>query len=217
MPSSRWARWSPVGGVIFVALYLVGLALTSSPDSGKPDEKIVAHYAKAGTRHQDIASFFLILAAGLAFVWFLAMLRNRLTRSEGPGPWTAAAFGAGFVSIALWIAGFGLFTAPSFARTDTHRFVLDANTFRILNDLGYALWFSGTTIAAVTVVATAILSLRTGLLPRWLAWVSFVVAATMLVSFFFVPLLILLGWVLVTSLIFLWRELRPAAGAPAMT
>jgi hypothetical protein len=211
MAGSRWARWSPVGGILFVALYLIALALTSSPDSGKADEKILAHYAKASNRHQDIAAFFLILAASLAFVWFLSVLRKRLAASEGgPGAWTAAAFGSGFASIALWIAGFGLFTAPSLARADTDKFVLDPNTFRILNDVGYAFWFSGTTVASVIVFSTAWLSLRNRVLPTWLTWLSFVVTLTMLVSFFFVPLLIFLGWVLVTSAIFLWRELRPA-------
>jgi hypothetical protein len=217
MAGSRLARWSPVGGILFVALYLIGLALTSSPDSGKADARIVAHYAKTSNRHQDIAAFFLILAAALTFVWFLAVLRNRLVRAEGgPGAWTAAAFGAGFVSVALWIGGFALFAAPSLARTDTHRFVLDPNTFRILNDLGYAFWFSGTTIAAVIVFSTACLSLRNRVLPKWLTWLSFVVAASMLVSFFFVPLLIFLGWVLVTSAIFLWRETRTREPATAM-
>jgi hypothetical protein len=30
--------------------------------------------------------------------------------------------------------------------------------------------------------------------PKWLAWLSFVVALTMLVAFVFVPFLIVLGW-----------------------
>jgi hypothetical protein len=212
MARVRWARWSPVGGILFVALFLIGLALVSDPDSNKADAKILAHYAKAGNRHQDIAAFFLFLAGALVFVWFLSMLRERLARAEGrAGPWTAAAFGAGFAAIALWLAGFALFAAPSFARTDTSKFVLDPNTFRILNDVGYALWFSGTTVAGIIVFATAMLSRRAHILPTWLTWLSFVAWVTTLVSFFFVPFLVFLGWVLVVSALFLWRELRPAS------
>jgi len=80
------------------------------------------------------------------------------------------------------------------------------------------MWFSGTTVAGVIVLSTALLSLKAGILPKWLTWLSFVVAATMLVSFFFFPFLIFMGWVLVVSVIFLWRELRPAQETgPAVT
>ena len=65
---------------------------------------------------------------------------------------TAAAFGAGLVSATLWFSAAALFVSPSMARSDTSKFQLDADTFRILNDLGYTLWFGGTTIAAVTVI-----------------------------------------------------------------
>jgi len=57
--------------------------------------------------------------------------------------------------------------------------VLDPNTYRILNDLGYGMWFSGTTVAGVIVLSTALLSLKAGILPKWLTWLSFVVAGTM--------------------------------------
>jgi hypothetical protein len=207
----QWARWWPATGIVFVALWIVAFAITgSSPESNDSDAKILAYYADSGHRTRDMVAFFLVLAALLFFVWFLAVLRDRLVRAEGAvGGLTAAAFGAGLVSAALWMVGTAFFIAPSATRIDTNKFQLNANTFRILNDLGYGVWFSATTIAAVTVVSTAVLSLRTGLLPKWLAWLSFVVAATMLVAFFFIPFLIFLGWVLVVSLILLWKGLAP--------
>jgi hypothetical protein len=209
MASSRWARWSPLSGVLFVALYMVGFALMSSPDTKDSDMKILAHYAKSGNRRDDVMAFLFVLAAALVFIWFLSLLRIRLARAEGgSGPWTTAAFGSGFASIALWLVGVGLFVAPSAARADTHAFVLDPNTYRILNDLGYGMWFSGTTIAGVIVLSTALLSLNAGVLPKWLTWLSFVVAATMLVSFFFFPFLIFMGWVLVVSVVWLIQSLR---------
>jgi hypothetical protein len=205
---NNWARWSPVTGILFVALWLVAFAVTDgSPDSGDSDAKIVAYYADSGHRARDIVGLFLILAASLLFLWFLASLRSRLARAEGrAGALTAAAFGAGLVSSVLWFVAIAVFVAPSFARADTGKFRLDPDTFRLLNDLGYTLWFGGTTVAAVTVVATAVLSRRTGLLPQWLTWLSFAVAATLLVAFLFIPILIFLGWVLVVSLVLVWKE-----------
>jgi hypothetical protein len=207
--SRRLARWSPISGILFVACWMVGLALTSSPDSSDSDAKILAHYAKSSNRVHDFVAFFLVLAASLLFIWFLTNLRERLAAAEGrPGKLTAASFGAGLVSTGLWMIGVAFFVAPSAARVDTKKFVLDPNTYRLLNDMGYGIWFSGTTIAGITIAVSSYLLMRTGVLPKWVAWLSFVAAATTLVAFFFIPFIIFLGWVLVLSIVFLWRELR---------
>ena len=212
-----WERWSPAAGIAFVALWIVTLAITSgSPDTGDSDSKILSYYADSGHRARDLAGLFLVLAACLFFLWFLAALRSRLATAEGGvGRLATAAFGAGVASTTLWFAAVATFVAPSGARSDTSRFQLDPDTWRLLNDFGYTLWFGGTTIAAVTVVATAILALRTGLLPRWLAWLSFAVAATLLVAFVFIPILIFLGWVLIVSIVLVWRRAPEAAAMTA--
>jgi hypothetical protein len=213
---NTWARWSPATGILFVALWIIAFAITDgSPDSGSSNAKIVAYYADSGHRARDITGLFLILAAALLFLCFLSSLRSRLARAEGrAGPMTAAAFGAGLVSTALWFVAIVVFTSPSFARADTSKFQLDPDTFRVLNDLGYSIWFGGTTIAAVLVAATALLSRRTGLLPTWLTWLSFAVAATLLVAFLFVPFLIFLAWVLVVSLVLAWKGKSEPASPP---
>jgi hypothetical protein len=54
-----------------------------------------------------------------------------------------------------------------------------------------------------------VLSLRSGLLPKWVAWLSSPVALTLLVAFFFIPFLILLGWILVVSLALILRQQAP--------
>jgi hypothetical protein len=174
------------------------------PDS---DAQIVAHWASNGNQHKQIASFFLILAASLAFVWFIAALRYRVQQAEGgPGVLTGLGFGAGLVAVALWTVADSLFAAMAFAAGDTSRFQIDANTSRLMDDLGYSLWFSGTTVAAVLVAATGLVALRTGALPKWLAWLSFPVALTMLVAFVFIPFLIMLGWILVVSATLILRS-----------
>jgi magnesium-transporting ATPase (P-type) len=210
----NWARWSPVAGIVFVILWIITFVITgNSPDSNDSNSKIVAYYNDSGHRARDIAALFLVLAASLFFLWFLASLRARLVQAEGGGAGlAAAAFGAGLVWTVLTFAAVVCFASPSFARSDTDAFQLDPNTFRLLNDLGYVLWFGGTTIAVVTVVGTAIVSARTGLLPKWLTWLSFAVAATLLVAFLFVPILIFLAWVLVVSSVLVWKGMsEPAA------
>jgi hypothetical protein len=207
---AAFARWWPLTGLAFIGLWLASFAITDNdPDSKDTDAEIVAFFAKSGNQNKHFAAFFMILGACLLFVWFLAMLRERLVRLTGGGPLPALAFGSGLVATALWIVADALFAAPAIAADETSKFHLDPDTFRILGDLGYLAWFSGVTIASGMVVATAVVALRTGLLPKWVAWLSFVVALTMLVAFFFIPFLIMLGWILVVSLILIWRREAP--------
>jgi hypothetical protein len=76
---NTWARWAPATGILFVALWIIGFAITGgSPDSGSSDAKIVAYYADSGHRARDFAGLFLVLAAALLFLCFLSALRSRL-------------------------------------------------------------------------------------------------------------------------------------------
>ena len=114
------------------------------------------------------------------------------------------------ISATLWLAAKALLISSS-AASSTSEFKLDPNTFRILNDVGFILWNSGTTIAAVTVIATALVSLRSGPLPKWLAWLSLLVATMLLVvlAFFFLSWL---GWVLVGGIVLTSRPETPGEG-----
>jgi hypothetical protein len=210
------ARWAPVSGIIFVALWIVLFVVAKDP--GDTDAEITAYFADDGNRTRQITTFFLVLGAGLFFVWFLTVLRGRLARAEGrPGPLTALAFGAGLVSVGLWLVAAVFFAAIASAVdfTENDLYTVEPNTFRLIDNMGYTLWFSGTTIASLVVVATSILSVKTGFVPKWIGWLGFVAAATMLVAFFFIPFLIWLGWVLVVSVVLIWKpsETAPTAAA----
>jgi hypothetical protein len=214
---ASWERWWPLTAFAFVGLFIAGFAITDgSPDSQDDDGQIVSYFGTNGNQHRVIAAFLMILAASLLFVWFAAMLRGRLARADADGRWAALAFGSGVAAAVLWIAADALFAAPAMAANDTGKFRLDPNTFRVLNDASYALWFSGTTIALGLVAGTAFVALRAGLLPRWITWLSFPVAVSMLVSFFFIPFLVLCGWLLVVGVTLMLRKEAPeTASSPA--
>ena len=207
---SGWARWWPVTGLVFVALWVVCAFLSDDvPDTNDDDATITAYFQKNSHQDKAFLLFLLVGVAALIFIWFLANLRERLFEAEGGARrLTALAFGAGLCGVALWLVYNALQVGAGLSADDTDKFKLDPNTFRILSNIGYITWTSGTTVVGFTIVATALVSLRSGLLPKWLAWLSFPVAASLLVSFFFFPFLILLGWVLVVSVTLM---VRPSA------
>jgi hypothetical protein len=214
----NFARWAPISGVLYVALWVITIFGFDS-DTGDSDADIVSWYADSGNRDKQLIGFFLVLAASMSFIWFLSVLRGRLAQAEGTaGTKTALAFGAGLVAVTLWTIAMSVWMAISFTVDDTDEFVVDPNIDRLLGNLGYALWFAGTTIALVVVLCTALVGLKGDVIPRWLAWVSVLVAITMLASFAFLPFLIWLGWVLVVSLIWLFAKPEgDAAAAPTPT
>jgi hypothetical protein len=153
---------------------------------------------------------FLLLAASLLFIVFLASLRGRLAQGEGSaGGWTTAAFGAGLVATALWSVGTTLFFLPSLTIESTSEFELDPNTFRLIDDAGYVIWSSGTTMMSIVVLATSVLGLRAGAVPRWLAWIGFPVALSLLVAFLLIPFIVLLAWLLIVSIVLSGGTRRP--------
>jgi hypothetical protein len=209
-----WTRWWPLAGIAFVGLFIGSFAVTDgTPDTNADNSEIAAYFTSNSHQSSVIIGTLMILGAVLLFVWFLAMLREQLARSERGGPWTSLVYGSGCVAAALWIAADMAFASAAFAADDTSKFELDPNTYRILESMGYGMWVGGTTIALGMVAGTAIVALRTGLLPRWVTWLSFPVAATMLVSFFWIPFLIMCGWIIVVALVLITRSEAPAAAA----
>jgi hypothetical protein len=213
----RWERWSALAGVLFVALFMLGIALSNS--SGDTTAKMESYYADGGHRTREFVAFFLIVAAGLAFLSFLGTLRAAVMKAEaGPGTLSGLVFGPGIAFVALFLAGNAISRAPA-ALADEKNFKLDGNTAELFNDAGYMLFVSGVMVAAIMVLSVSMSALRTGALPAWLGWAGLVVAVTMLFSIIFFPILIFLAWVLVVSLVMVvaaWR-VSGAAAPPTST
>ena len=200
-------RWAPLSGIVFVALWIGGFAILVANSPGDSDADILSHYANSGNRGGDQMGFFLILAAGLFFLWFLALLRSRLAHAEGePGPYTALAFGAGLVASALWIVADVFFIAISYTAQETKEFKVDPNTERLISEMGYLFFVLGTPVAALLVISTSLLAVKERIMPKWLAWLGLVLAVPMVLIFLAViPFLLFLGWVLAVSIVLLLR------------
>jgi hypothetical protein len=204
----RWQRWGPLSGVAYVILFLVGI-LAGGEGAGDTPEEHVTYYADAGNRAKEFVIFFLLVAAGLAFLWFLAGLRGVLVRAEGEvARWTALAYGAGVASVALFLGAASLFVAPaSSAGEDSFREV-NPSAVNIVGNAGYAMFVCSIIVAALLVLATSIVALRTLVFPRWLSLAGFVVAPLLLLAIFFVPVFLWLAWILAVSVVLILRTAR---------
>ena len=211
----RWERWSAVAGVLFVALLVIGVAM--SGDAGDTPSEVQAYYAESGNRAKEIAAFFLIAAAGLAFLSFLGTLREMLVRAEGgPGTLSALVFGPGVAFTALLLAGSAVSRAPA-ALAQQEDFTLDSNTAEMFDAAGYLAIVAGVMVASMLVLSASTAALRTGILPAWLAWAGLVIGVSMLFAIYFVPIIAFLAWVLAVSLVMTVAAWRVRSAPPPTT
>jgi hypothetical protein len=205
-------RGVAVAGMVFAALFiaavtLVRLAIPADPTD--PGEWL----ADAAVRDAVRIALNLIPFSGIAFLWFMAVLRNRIGALEdrffatvflGSGLlFVAMLFGAGAIALGLveTFSAAGRNPAASEAygvgRRTSHALV---NTYAIK-------------MAAVFMFVTSSIGLRTAFLPRWLALFGFAVGLVLLLvitDFAWIALLFPL-WVLLVSAYLLvqdWRQ-RP--------
>ena len=209
MQPDPWQRWSPLAGVAYVVLFLIALGVSGDGPGDTPEE-VTRYFADDGNRSSEFFVFFLLVAAALAFLWFLGALRGVLVRAErDPARWTALAFGAGVANAALLMAAASLFLARAGAASQDE-FAFDPATANMFSNAGYALLVCSTMSAAILVFAASIVALRTGILPRWTALAGFVVAAVLLFAVLFIPIFVWLGWVLAVSIVLLVHTARVA-------
>jgi hypothetical protein len=202
-----------IAGIVFSLLYITSVVLIRISVPVRPQD--------AGewlTTDWKVVSFGLNLLpfAGIAFLWFMGVVRDRLGHSEdrffatvfmGSGLlflaslFTSAAIAGGIISMlgnapeALLQSG--LYT---FGRTLTYQ-IITVYTMRM---------------AGVFMISTSTLSLRTGIVPRWMAIVGFGVALVLLLTvsaFYWAPLLFPL-WVLMISVHILWDNIKRPAPEP---
>src|ERR687885_397916 len=206
--TERWAHHAPLTGIAAVVLWVVGLLVGGDKTNKDEGAEILA--AVRDNSNRILLSGILFLIGTALFVWFLGTLRSRLLAAEGePGRLAATAF-AGGVATAVCVA---LFPGPDMAAA-LNKDDIDPSAAGAMHNLGDAFFVAAEYLLPVLLVATALASLRFGALPRWLAWVSLLIALVLLIGpigwaalIFAFPL-----WTIVVSVVlYRWWDSAPAA------
>jgi hypothetical protein len=149
--------------------------------------------------------------AGIAFLWFIGVIRDLLGDFEDRF-FSTVFFGSGLLFLAMvfvssGIAGATLATAkhPGFTQVTEQQIVYFGRVIMLQVSNIYALRMAG-----VFMISLGTIWWRTGLMPRWLAIISYLVAVTLLVVISLSLWLVLLfpAWTLVVSLLILLRNRR---------
>lgn len=202
-------RWAALSGIVFVVLMLVGAAFVFDVPKGDASAQEIASYlTDSGNHTRNIIGAYLWVLGGLAFLGFVTGLRSVLRRAEGdPGTLSNLVFGAGVVFTAVWSVSAAAIASVAYAVEFSDARVSNPDLVTVLPSLGGLLLLLGGGFAGILLLAaTSILIFRTGVLPRWLAWLGIVVAVSLVFDVAYMNILPLVGWVLVASIAMLRRR-----------
>lgn len=195
------AAWA---GVVFGVLFGAAFVLLSSTIPRDPLAE--TDWVRSGSGRLRVA-LTLMPFAGIAFLWFVGVVRDRLGEYEDRFL-SSVMLGGGLVFLALVfvstaIAGGILTTAEGHAAQEYAASIRFGRSIMLQVANVYALRMAG-----VFMISLGTIWLRTGLMPRWLVVVTYLLAVALLVltTLSVWATLLFPGWVLVISVLFLLRS-----------
>ena len=168
---------------------------------------------------QDLLAFigglYLAPFAGIAFLWFMAVVRDQIGEREDR--FFATVFlGAGLTFVAIYFAAMAVASAPLVGARYLGQDAPTAEEMEHIQQATYSLMFGfGLRAAAVFLMAMATIGLRSGVFPRWMSRVGYAVAIVMIivVAAFEEIILAFPAWIAMVSLFIMRRERRRAQAA----
>ncbi len=201
-------RAAAIAGIVFSVLLIISLVLirVSVPDDPQDAGAWLPHSWKTVNLALHLLPF-----SGIAFLWFIGVLRDRIGPHEdrffatvflGSGLlflamlFTMAAVAGGIIMV-YGAAPATLMTSGlyQFGRTVTQQ-IMQVYTMKM---------------AGVFMISTCTISIRTGIFPRWMAFLGYALALVLLLSLGYLLWITLVFplWVLLISVHILFANLKP--------
>ncbi len=204
------APWAAsVAGLLFAVLFAGSLVLgRNSPLLTADDAELRRLFATGQDLSIVISGLYLAPFAGIMFLWFVAVIRDQIGEREDRF-FATVFFGSGILFVGLWFAA----TAAASELVVGVRYLDQAaplaSQVALMRALSYTLLFAfGTRAAAVFLIATATIGLKSRVFPRWFAVTGYLLGAVLftVVTFWDWIILVLPAWVAVVSVFILQRE-----------
>lgn len=216
----RWERLAPLSGIVAVVLFVVGF-LVIELVGDTPDDDATAEAYLSYFRDDDGSIWggaWILLVGMFFFLWFLGSLRAAFARAEGGvGRLTSIAYTGG-IGAALLFSGL--------VAVQISAVIAAEEGDNLTPEAAQALWWAGDGLFVTTsfflaalYAASAVLTLRTRILPLWLGIVSAILALASLIPFVSWATLIFATpiWIIIVSIWLYMKRAAPATRAGAET
>jgi hypothetical protein len=189
----RAPRAAGIAGLVFAAFFIGSvLLLRNQPAAGSSADEIQRWYLRDNARHLGLVGLYLVPFAGIAFLWFMAVIRQNLGNREDRF-FETVFLGSGLLFVAMAFAGAAVGGGPLAAVRFQHAHVPSPDTVTLVRGISYTLvYVYAVRAAAVFMVSVSTIAARTGALPRWFVVIGYVLAVALLVSVTFSRLVVLI-------------------------
>lgn len=200
-------RAAAIAGILFALLMIISLALIRLAVPQDPQD--AGEWLEGGWRSVTLA-LNLLPFAGIAFLWFMGVVRDRLGQREDR--FFATVFlGSGLLFLAMLFASAAVAGGILRVYGTTPQLLIESGIYTFGRTVTYEIMnVYAMKMAGVFMISTSTLSLRTGIVPRWMAFLGLGLALFLLFSlglFYWAPLVFPL-WVLLISMHILLANMR---------
>ena len=206
-------RAAAIAGVLFSVLLMAALVLIRKSIPADPRD--------AGewlTRDSHIVALALNLVpfAGIAFLWFIGVVRDRLGNLEDQF-FSTVFFGSGLLFLAMTFVSAALAGGIVATYALEHSRFIDSGMYTLIRAVMYRVTnVYAIKMAGVFMISLATIWVRTRLMPRSLAFLTYVLALGLLLTISSSPWVTLIfpAWVGAVSVYILVSDLRRASSTP---
>jgi hypothetical protein len=200
-------RAAAVAGVVFSVLLIAALWLLRTSIPADPLEPGV--WITTGAGNVALA-LNLIPFAGIAFLWFIGSVRDRLGPLEDRF-FATVFFGSALLFLAMLFAGAAIIGAIVLVATVEPNALISSTTFHFARAAAYNIMnVYAIKMAGVFMISASTVALYTGFAPRWIALLGYVLALGLLLGSYYIgwSIVLLPGWVFLISIHILIENFR---------
>jgi hypothetical protein len=179
-PQLKAPRAGAVAGIVFSILLIIGLVIVRLTIPANPQD---AGSWLSGGRKKVTLALNLMPFAGIAFLWFIGVLRDRIGASEDR--FFATVFlGSGLLFLAMMFAAASVTGGSLMVYSTAPGRLMESGIYTFSRTVVYQLLnVYALKMAGVFMITTCTLSVRTGgIFPRWMAFLGYGLALLLLMS-----------------------------------
>ena len=199
-------RAAGVAGLAFAVLFVASvLLLRDQPSGGSTAEEIRDFYLGEKAGRVALVGVYLVPFAGIAFLWFIAVIRHLISDREDR--FFATVFlGSGLLFVAMLFLAAGVGASVMVAVKYHDEPLPSADTVATIRSLAFGFLFVyAMRMAAVFMIVVSTIGMRLGILPRWLVVAGYVAALVLVLNVTYIATVTLVfpAWVAAVSVVIL--------------
>jgi hypothetical protein len=205
--SLKAPRAGAIAGIVFSLLFIMSLVLTRISVPAKPED---AGAWLSGSWSSVNLALNLLPFAGIAFLWFIGVLRDRMGVREDR--FFATVFlGSGLLFVAMLFVASAVASGMLMLYRTTPDKLMESGIYQFGRTLVYQITNVFTMkMAGVFMISTCTVSVRIRIFPQWMAFLGYALALLLILSsksLYWTPLVFPL-WVLLISIYILLANLK---------